>query len=140
MTGVIPLAIRSSDFLDTINRERLSVLNLKRGRYLLAIDGSTAGVFTQDELTAGVNLAAYPTPMAKQARDVLYLTLKRAGVYHFRWQFLQISLADNALREQPAAVREMNLLEKELAAQQRARAQPVPHRYTLALAEVAQTR
>jgi lysophospholipase L1-like esterase len=131
-TSVIPLAIRSSDFLESLDLQRLSVINLKPARYVLAIDGSTAGIFAQNELALGLNLAAYPTPMMKQAREVLYLTLKRAGIYHFRWRFLQMSLADDGLAGQPAAIRDMDRLESELAAQQRAKAQPVPRRYTLA--------
>jgi hypothetical protein len=91
-----------------------------------------AGIFTGQELAAGINLAAYSTPMMKQARDVLYLTLKRAGVWNFRWRFLQISLADDRLAEQPEAIREMDRLEKDIAARQRAMAQSKPRRYTLA--------
>jgi lysophospholipase L1-like esterase len=130
-SGVIPLAIRSSDFLETLNLERLSVINLKPSRYILAIDGAMTGIFTQTELAQGLNLAAYSTPMMKQAREVLYLTLKRAGIYNFRWRFLQISLADDGLAAQPIAIHDLDRLESELDAQRRARAKPVSHRYTL---------
>ena len=130
-TSVVPLAIRSSDFLESLDMQRLRIVNLKPARYVLAIDGSTVGSFTPNELTLGINLANYPTPMVKQAREVLYLTLKRAGIYNFRWRFLQISLADNRLDGQPAAIRAMDRLEGELAAQRRAKAQPVPRRYSL---------
>jgi lysophospholipase L1-like esterase len=130
-TSVVPLAIHSSDFLETLDMERLSVVNLKSARYVLSIDGSKVGTFGSDELGAGINLANYPTPMVQQAREVLYLTLKRAGIYNFRWRFLQISLADDGLEDQPEAIREMDRLENELAARRRAKAQPVPRRYTL---------
>jgi lysophospholipase L1-like esterase len=132
-TSVVPLAIHSSDFLEALDMQRLSVVNLKPARYVLAIDGSKVGTFGSDELGSGINLANYPTPMAQQAREVLYLTLKRAGIYNFRWRFLQISLADDGLEGQPDAIRAMDRLESELAAQGRAKAQPVPRRYTLEL-------
>jgi lysophospholipase L1-like esterase len=130
-TSVIPLAIHSSDFVESLDLQRLSVVSLKPGRYVLAIDGSKTGVFGQDELAAGVNLATYQTPMVKQAREVLYLTLKRAGVHHFRWRFLQISLSDDGLAGQAAAIRAVDRVESQLTAQRRAKAQPVPRRYTL---------
>jgi hypothetical protein len=53
---VIPLAIHSSDFVESLDLQRLSVVNLKPGRYILAIDGSTTVVFGQNELAAGINL------------------------------------------------------------------------------------
>jgi lysophospholipase L1-like esterase len=130
-TSVVPLAIHSSDFVESLDLQRLSVVNLKPGRYVLAIDGSTTGVFGENELAAGINLATYPTPMVKQAREVLYLTLKRAGIHQFRWRFLQISLLDDGLAGRPAAIRAVDRLESELAAQRWAKAQPVPRRYTL---------
>ena len=130
-TSVVPLVIRSSDFLESMDLQRLSVVNLKSGHYVLTIDGSTAGIFSQSELASGINLAAYPTPMMKQAREVLYLTLKRAGVYQFRWRFLQISLAADGLAGQTAAICAMDRLESELAAQRRSKAQPIPRHYRL---------
>jgi hypothetical protein len=130
-TGVIPLAIHSSDFVESLDVERLSVVNLKPGRYVLAIDGSRTGVFGPTELATGINLAIYPTPMVKQAREVLYLTLKRAGVHQFRWRFLQLSLSDDGLANQSAAIRALDRLESELVAQRWRKAQPVPRRYTL---------
>jgi hypothetical protein len=125
------LAIRSSDFLKTLDFERLAVTNLKPRRYLLAIDGVVVGIFTGPELAEGLNLAAYITPMMKQARETLYLTQKRAGIANFRWRFLQISLADDGLSERTASIQEMDRLEKNIASKQRASAQPRPHHYTL---------
>jgi lysophospholipase L1-like esterase len=130
-TSVVPLAIHSSDFLETLDMQRLSIVNLKPGRYVLAIDGSKVGTFASNELAMGINLANYPTPMVQQAREVLYLTLKRAGIYNFRWRFLQISLAEDGLGGQRDAIRAMERLESELAAQRSAKAQPIPRRYTL---------
>jgi lysophospholipase L1-like esterase len=130
-SGIVPVAIRNSDFLQTVDFERLAVANLKPGRYLLAIDGLVVGIFTGPELAEGLNLAAYITPMMKQARETLYLTLKRAGIANFRWRFLQISLADDGLSERAAAIHEMDRLEKNIASKQRASAQPRPHHYTL---------
>jgi hypothetical protein len=130
-SGVVPVAIRNSDFLQTLDLERLAVANLEPGRYLLAIDGLVVGIFTSPELAEGLNLAAYITPMMKQARETLYLTQKRAGIANFRWRFLQISLADDGLSERAASIREMDRLEKNIASKQRASAQPHPHHYTL---------
>jgi hypothetical protein len=123
--------MRSSDFMESLNSESLKIAGLQPGRYLLAIDGMMTGIFTSDELARGINLANYTTPMMKQARNVLYLTLKRAGVHHFRWRFLQMSLADDRLEEQPAAIRALERLEQNLESRQRAAAQPVTHSYVV---------
>jgi lysophospholipase L1-like esterase len=130
-SDLVPFTIRSSDFMETLNRESLQIAGLQPGRYLLAIDSAMTGMFTSEELARGINLANYITPMMKQARDALYLTLKRGGVYHFRWRFLQMSLGDDRLEEQPAAVRAIDRLEQNLASRQRAAVQPVTHSYVL---------
>jgi hypothetical protein len=124
---VVPLAIHSSDFLETLDMQRLCIVNLKPARY----DGSRVGIFVSNELALGIDPTNYPTPLVQQAREVLDLTVKRAGIYNFRWRFLQISLADDGLGGQPDAIRAIDRLESELAVQRSAKTQPVPRRYTL---------
>ena len=46
----ISLAISSSDFMDSLNRETLRVTGLTASKYNLKIDGEDAGTFSKEEL------------------------------------------------------------------------------------------
>ena len=92
---VMRLAIRSSDFLETLDQETLKVIGLKAPRYQLKIDGRNVGVFTNDQMAAGINLAELLTPMLKQALEVHELTLKHNSIHAARWQELQVGLAQD---------------------------------------------
>ena len=66
---IIALAVKASDVEQVLNQEILKVTGLEAPRYLLKIDGHDVGEFTKDQFATGVNLAEYPTPMIRQARD-----------------------------------------------------------------------
>ncbi|RYG55069.1 GDSL family lipase, partial [bacterium] len=70
------LALKSSDFVQALNRQPLQVTGLTAPRYTLTIDGDDVGDFSREELAQGLNLAVLPTPMLDQAKDVHRLTLK----------------------------------------------------------------
>ena len=127
----LALALRASDFVDALDREPLRVTNLTAARYTLEIDGESAGTFTREELAEGINLATLPTPMAKQAARVHELTLRHNLVHFARWRQLQVPLADEQTGQLQNALNAMDALEAELVEQQRAAAQPKPHRYAL---------
>jgi lysophospholipase L1-like esterase len=128
---VLQLSVRSSDFLAALNQEPLKVTGLKASRYVLAIDGEPAGVFTSAQLAEGVNLAVLPTPMAAQAMRVYDLTLKHNNIHFARWRQLQVPLQDFYLSTVQGAIAGLDKLESELVDRQRAGAQPLPRRYQL---------
>src|ERR1043165_1945322 len=66
---VVALAVKSSDFIQTLDQQPLKVTGLTSDNYSLKIDGDEIGAFTKEQLAEGVNLATLPTPMAKQAAD-----------------------------------------------------------------------
>jgi lysophospholipase L1-like esterase len=129
--AVVALALRSSDFVDALDREPLRVTGLTAARYKLAIDGEPAGEFTKEELAAGVNLATLPTPMAKQAAAVHELTLKHNTVHFARWRQVQVPLAGEQAPHLQAALDALDALEADLVEQQRAAALPKAHRFAL---------
>jgi lysophospholipase L1-like esterase len=129
--AVLALALRASDFVDTLDRELLRVTNLSAGRYALEIDGDSAGTFTREELASGINLATLSTPMAKQAARVHELTIRHNLVHFARWRQLQVPLADEQAGQLQNALNALDSLEAELVEQQRAAAQPKPHHYAL---------
>src|SRR5262249_41103716 len=124
-------ALRASDFNEALNRQPLRITGLPRARYVLRIDGDYAGSFSRQDLAEGVNLAALPTPMAKQALDVHALTLKHNQIHFVRWRQLQVPLQDLKLERLHDGMASLDALEAELIAQQRAAAQPKPRKYEL---------
>jgi lysophospholipase L1-like esterase len=133
--NVVALAMKSSDFMQALDQQLLKVTGLTSAGYKLAIDGSPVGDFTKEQLAEGVNLAAFSTPMLKQALDVHKLTLEHNNIHFARWRQVQVPLAryksdrtQNATKELLAALDEE---EAGVVQKQRAAAQPVEHRYEL---------
>lgn len=126
---VVALAVRSSDFTETLNRQTLKITNLRPGHYALRIDGQQVGVFTDKAFAAGLDLASLPTPMARQAAEVHQWTLKRTGIHNVRWRTLEVPLVDDGLTRTPAALNALDELDAELEARQIAAAKPIPRRY-----------
>jgi lysophospholipase L1-like esterase len=127
---VVALAVNSSDFMDSLNRQMLRVTGLNAGNYTLKIDGETVGTFPKEKLADGINLAAYATPMSKQAQQVHQLTLQHNDIHFVRWRQVQLKTKEN-LPHMKQALEGLDALEKDMVQQQRAAAQPRPHKYEL---------
>ncbi len=125
------LSVRSSDLINQINQEPLGVSGLSAARYTLTIDGDKVGSFTREQLEEGINLAALPTPMAKQAAKVHELTLKHNDIHFARWREVQISLKDYKLAGEPAVAEALDKLEDQIVQVQRATAKPLLRHYEL---------
>jgi lysophospholipase L1-like esterase len=128
---VTGLALRSSDFMDSLNRQMLRVSGLTGPRYLLRIDGDKVGVFSGAQLASGINLAILDTPMMKQARGVHSLTLQHNNIHFARWRAVQVPLADFKFERVPASMAALDQLEEEMVARQRTAARPQARRYEL---------
>jgi lysophospholipase L1-like esterase len=127
------LALKSSDFVDALDKETLTVTNLTAPSYTLKIDGQEVGTFTKEELAAGVNLATLPTPMLKQALQVRDLTRRRSDVHNARWRQFQVPMADDKAvsKDLGNVLKALDGLDDSLRKEQRAAAQPQPHTFTL---------
>ena len=129
---IVTLAVKSSDFMDTLNNQQLKITGLEGGTYALKIDGQEAGRFTKEQLGQGINLSWYSTPMMKQALQVHGLTLKHNN-YHFeKWRKWHVPNEDRlspAIRKVMDAI---DMAEDEVVLQQRAAAQPKMRNYELA--------
>jgi lysophospholipase L1-like esterase len=128
---VIALAVRSSDLVDSLDRQMLKVSGLPTSEYRLKIDGEDVGTFGKDQLAEGINLATLPTPMAKQAAEVHRLTKKHTDIHQVRWRGVQVPLQNESSSNAAAALRALDELEAEYILRQRSAAQPVPRRYEL---------
>jgi lysophospholipase L1-like esterase len=128
---LVALAIRSSDFVEKFNRETLRVSGLDAASYELRIDGRTVGTFTRDSLATGINLAELDTPMSRQAAQVHDLTIKRAEIHNIRWRQIQVPLQSMLPGRASAVEDNLDALENDIAAIQRATAQPAACLYEL---------
>jgi hypothetical protein len=129
---LLPLAIASSDFIAALDREELKVSGLKAGRYTLKIDGGTVGTYGAEELGQGINLATADTPMLHQALDVHALTLQHTNIHNIRWRTVQVPMAKDGYASKDKVMADLDRLDSEIIAQQRAVAQPKTHHFELA--------
>ena len=129
--AVMALAVKSSDFAETLNRQMVQVEGLAAGAYTLRIDGSEVVTKTAAEWAAGVNLGLLKTPMWEQAARVHALTLKHTGVHQARWRTLQVPLARDVTETMAEGLSALDKVEAELIAKQRAMAIPAAHRFEL---------
>ena len=128
---LVALVLRSSDFMQVLNQEPLTVRGLAAGRYALNIDGEPAGTFTAEQLAQGINLAELPTPMARQAAEVHALTLRHNNVHAARWRQIQVPLEKSYSPQVSKALDALDDLEAEIVRQQRAAAMPKARRFEL---------
>lgn len=133
---LVHLALRSSDFVDALNRERLAVTGLTSGRkYALKIDGQAIATHSAGEWSAGVDLSEANTPMSKQAVDVLQLIYRHNNLHWARWHMIQTSFETDQPPSMDRAIAALDTLDTEVAAMARAKAQPKPHYYELVAVE-----
>jgi lysophospholipase L1-like esterase len=125
--AMIQYVLSISD-LPAMDQQLLSVKKLPAAQYTLKIDGRTIASFKREQLSAGVNLAIYATPMQSQARSVDSIELKRARLdeTHFI-----LAVEDPKVSNAPDATRAIEEKDAALAAEQRLAAQPKPHRFEL---------
>ncbi|MCZ2151350.1 MAG: DUF1080 domain-containing protein [Bryobacterales bacterium] len=128
---VMALTVKSSDFLEAMNRQILRVTGLAPGKHTLRVDGEEMLTAGAEEWARGVNLAGYKTPMWEQAARVHALTLKRANAHNVRWRSFQVPLQyDNLAGLQPTLTA-IDDVDSELMREQHAAAQPKPHHFEL---------
>ena len=127
----VSVAAYSSDFIPAIDDQPLRVRNLKPGDYTLKIDGQEITTYPADQFARGINLSMLETPMLKQAAEVLKLTNHHNDLHVCRWRLVQMPLAQYGLPHYGAAIADLDALEREAIARQRATAQPKPHFYEI---------
>lgn len=132
---VVALAVKSSDFVSSMNNENLTVTGLDGSKsYTLAIDGTTLpGTFTADQLAQGINLSNYETPMMLQAREVGNLVRTHTDVHVIRWRSVQVAYETQSVgtREYADAMKALDKYEATFSAAAHQNAQPRPHRFSL---------
>ena len=121
------LLLELTDIERQLDQEPLRVTGLAAGNYTLSIDRDMIGTFTADQLSNGINLADYPTPMFHQAQRVSWLVRDRdeADYVHLR---MRVRNADTGAQEGKDVVQ---AFEDSLDDSIRETAAPVPHVFTV---------
>ncbi|MGH9623212.1 MAG: hypothetical protein ACRD4G_02595, partial [Bryobacteraceae bacterium] len=118
-----------------LDEETLQTSGLKAARYQLSIDGHPVGTFSKGQLTHGINLARYDTPMMDQAHQVLTSVWHRVDLRFYGWRAVQVALRkDKTPGVQDAVKNLLTALDREqngLIGQSHEEAQPKPHHYEL---------
>lgn len=128
---LVRLAFSSSDFIDALDREMVTVTGLPPGSYLLKIDGQAVATYSADQWSAGVNLADVDTPMSKQANSVLQLIYRHNNLHWARWHMIQTSFEAEKPASMDAAMAALDTLEDQVVAMAYAKAQPKAHQYEI---------
>lgn len=129
--SVLGLALKSSDFVDALDRQTVKVKGLKAANYSLKIDGNEVGKFSREDLSGGVNLATLETPMWQQARRVLELTKKHNDIHFIRWRMLPFDLEKDHPTGYHDAQEGIDKLEADVVKSQKHAAIPKPHKFEL---------
>lgn len=130
------LALGVTDIEQDLNRYMLKVTGLKSTRYQMTVDGKALGFFAASDLENGIDLAAISgLPSNEQARLVLGVTRKHNDLHSQKWRVVQLGDKRKGIDDVPADVRtKMDALdaqERDAIKEQRALAQPRPHRVEL---------
>jgi hypothetical protein len=129
--AAVALVVRLSDVVESLDQQSLKVKTLSAPRYTLKIDGEEIGVWTKEQLAAGINLAVLPTPMLKQAIMVHALTLQHNRIHFVRWREIQVPFDKENMSDLQKTLDALDALEADITERQRAAAIPRLHRYEL---------
>lgn len=132
---VAELVVRLMHMYEELDSETLKVTGLAAENYELKIDGNTVGTFSKEQLTQGINLARYETPMMQQADKVLTMVWHRVDLRFYGWRGVQVPLRNSTNPKVQDAVNvilaDLAQKQKDLVAETHTAAQPVPHHYEL---------
>jgi lysophospholipase L1-like esterase len=92
------LLLDLTDIEQQLNLEPLLVTGLAAGQYKLAIDDKPVGTFSAAELTKGINLADFDTPMRAQSQRVSWIVSDQVRAHYVHMQ-MQIKKMDEGDRQ-----------------------------------------
>jgi lysophospholipase L1-like esterase len=125
--AMTPVLLAVSHFADE-DQLTLQIDSLDPGNYTLLIDGKSITDFSQSELSHGVNLALYKTPMLDQARDIDWNEERRAYLDQARFILSAEVKQPSSYAGSQVQIRQAS---DELDAAIRAKLDPKPHHFEL---------
>jgi len=124
------LLLQLTDIQQQLNQELLQITGLGTGQYTLDIDGDKIHTFSANELTKGINLADYVTPMSSQAQRVGWLVRDRDEAHYIH---LRMAVRNADTGAQVGKPDLMDVFENSLEDSIYAEAAPKPHVFSLSL-------
>lgn len=125
------LVLDHTDFISSLDQQFLTVTGLPDRRFRLSIDGQAVAIFDGVDLSRGVNLALYSTPMAQQSTDVHMLSLAKNSVRATRWRRVQMLKTIANSKQLPLALSDLDNAEAAIVLVRREAAAPRWHRFEL---------
>jgi lysophospholipase L1-like esterase len=126
------LLLELTDIQQRLNQETLRVTGLDPGQYMLKIDDESIGPFSAEDLSKGVNLADFATPMRSQAQRVSWLVRDRGQTHSIHMRML---IRNAGVSSQPGEQDVMEAFENSLEDAIYEEATPKPHLFTLSRTE-----
>jgi hypothetical protein len=114
--------------ISSLDQQMLRVSGLSAPGYALEIDGQKIGLFSRQELTEGVNLALYQTPMEQQAKSIDWTADDRAKLSGTQFDLMTEAGSIPARR---AASEALDALDQHMIDAEYENARPKPHSFTL---------
>lgn len=111
-----------------IDQQMLRITGLTATSYSLEIDDKKVGVFTRSELSQGVNLALYSTPMEQQAKSIDWTADDRSKLSGTRFDLL---FDGKNISGEADTVKVLDKLDAKMVGQEYENAQPKSHTFTL---------
>jgi lysophospholipase L1-like esterase len=127
------LLLDLTDIEQQLNQEPLRVTGLEAGKYKLAIDDQPVGAFSAEELSKGINLAEFDTPMRGQSQRVAWIVSDQVKAHYIHMQ-MQIKKMDAG--DQQGKPDAMDAFENFLEDALYAEAAPKPHVFSVSPAGV----
>jgi lysophospholipase L1-like esterase len=129
------MIVKLSGFYDALDQEPLKVSGLPSGNYQIKINGQVVGEFSDQQLSEGINLAEYKTPMLEQSYHVLALVWKQTQWRFFAWRGIQTQLTDDhdkkVQKATKALIHALEAQKEKIVDQQYVAARPQPTHYEL---------
>src|ERR1700761_1725698 len=125
--ALMALVIHSSDLVQALDQETLTVTGLQPGTHQLRVDDRVVGSFSAEKLGRGVNLALLETPMLEQARRVARDT-DLLNQYDSQWFAMNAQPPDEKFADTLKALADAKVAATD---RQHRDAQPLPHHYSL---------
>lgn len=114
--------------LSAMDQQILQVSGLPQQRYSLKIDGKAIASFSREQLTKGINLALFPTPMGNQAKDVDGLERERSELDE---AVFLLTINDSKSAVDPATIKSIDAKNASKLEEQRKACKPLSHRFEL---------
>jgi hypothetical protein len=138
LDGALPLPLELNDSMTqylleisaigSLDQQMLRVSGLSAPDYALEIDGQKIGLFSRQELTEGVNLALYQTPMEQQAKSIDWTADDRAKLSGTRFDLMTEA---GGIPARQAASEALDALDQRMIDAEYENARPKPHIFLL---------